>query len=103
VSGFKEHLIVTCSEAREQGCQMVYFQTKNPDLGKFWRVLEWKMLVYFTVIWYILKVYFVAIWYIFPRLGMLHLEKSGNPAQENPINLRRYNCEQFCLLRNPEF
>jgi hypothetical protein len=25
-------------------CQMVYFQTKNPNLGKFWRVLQWKML-----------------------------------------------------------
>jgi hypothetical protein len=24
----------------QQGCQMVYFQTKNPDLGKFWRALE---------------------------------------------------------------
>jgi hypothetical protein len=20
-----------------QGCQMVYFRTKNPDLGNFWR------------------------------------------------------------------
>jgi hypothetical protein len=26
----------------DQGCQMVYFQTKNPNLGKFWRVSEWK-------------------------------------------------------------
>jgi hypothetical protein len=34
-----------------QGCQMVYFQTKNPNLGKFWRALEWKLLVYFMVIW----------------------------------------------------
>jgi hypothetical protein len=25
-----------------QGCQMVYFQTKNPNLGKFWRALECK-------------------------------------------------------------
>jgi hypothetical protein len=23
-----------------QGCQMVYFQTKNPTLGKFWSVLQ---------------------------------------------------------------
>jgi hypothetical protein len=29
-----------------QGCQMVYFQTKNPSMGKFWRALEWKSLVY---------------------------------------------------------
>jgi hypothetical protein len=27
-------------------CQMAYFQTKNPDLGKFLWVLQWKMLVY---------------------------------------------------------
>jgi hypothetical protein len=24
-----------------------FFQTKNTSLGKFWRVLQWKMLVYF--------------------------------------------------------
>jgi hypothetical protein len=23
-----------------QGCQMVYFQTKNPNLGNFWSVLK---------------------------------------------------------------
>jgi hypothetical protein len=26
-----------------QGCQMVSFQTKNPNLGKFWRAWDWKM------------------------------------------------------------
>jgi hypothetical protein len=31
---------------------MVYFQTKNPNLGKFWRTLKRKMLVYFMTIWY---------------------------------------------------
>jgi hypothetical protein len=35
-----------------QGCQMVYFQTKNPNWGKLWRVLQWKLLVYFPTIWY---------------------------------------------------
>jgi hypothetical protein len=29
-----------------QGCQMVYFYTKNPNLCIVWRSLEWKMLVY---------------------------------------------------------
>jgi hypothetical protein len=24
---------------------MVYFKTKNPNLGKFWRAVEWKRLV----------------------------------------------------------
>jgi hypothetical protein len=36
------------------GLPEVFFQTKNPNLGKFWRALEWKMLVYFMAIWYIL-------------------------------------------------
>jgi hypothetical protein len=30
------------------------FSNKNPNWGKFWRVLQWKMLVYFTVFCYIL-------------------------------------------------
>jgi hypothetical protein len=38
-----------------QGCQMVYFQTENPNLGKFWRVLQWKMLIYFMDTWSILR------------------------------------------------
>jgi hypothetical protein len=53
------------------------------------------ILVYITVIWYILwpfgilydhLVYFMAIWYIFghlvyfPRIGMLPQEKYGNPG-----------------------
>jgi hypothetical protein len=58
-----------------QGCQMVCFQTKNPNFGKFCRVLQWKILVYFMTIWSILRpfgifyghlVYFAVIWYIFP-------------------------------------
>jgi hypothetical protein len=38
-----------------QGCQMVCFQTENPNLGKFWRVLQWKMMVYFMDTWSILR------------------------------------------------
>jgi hypothetical protein len=35
---------------------MVYFQTKNPNLGKFWRALDRKMLKYlFTAILNILQ------------------------------------------------
>jgi hypothetical protein len=60
-----------------QGCQMVCFQTKNLNLGKFWRALDWKMLIYFMAIWNILRTFdiiysllsrFVVIWYIFPVL-----------------------------------
>jgi hypothetical protein len=39
------------SSTTRQCCQMVYFQTKNPNLGKFWRALVWKMLIYFMDIW----------------------------------------------------
>jgi hypothetical protein len=45
-----------------QVCQMVYFRTKNPNLGKFLRSSEGKSydnLEYFTDIWY----NFMAIWY----------------------------------------
>jgi hypothetical protein len=67
---------------------MVYFHTKNPTLGKFLKVLQWKTLVHFMDIW---SMYFTAIWYIlwlswsfgtniFPRLGMLYREKSDNPV-----------------------
>jgi hypothetical protein len=63
-----------------QGCQMVSFQTKNPNLGKFWKALDWKMLIYLMAIWNILQtfgifyghlVHFVFIWYIFPGFGIM--------------------------------
>jgi hypothetical protein len=46
----------------KQGCQMVCFQTKNTNLGKFLRALDWKMFVYY----FILQTdrYFMTIWYI---------------------------------------
>jgi hypothetical protein len=44
-----------------QGCQMVYFQNKNPNLCKFWSAFDLENvvifhghLVYFTDIWDIL-------------------------------------------------
>jgi uncharacterized membrane protein len=70
---------------------MVSFQTKNPNLGKFWRALNSKMSIYFMAIWNILQtfgifydhlVHFVFIWYIFSSLGNVYQEKSGNPARE---------------------
>jgi hypothetical protein len=32
-----------------------FFHTKNPYLGKFWRALEWTMLVCFMTFWNILR------------------------------------------------
>jgi hypothetical protein len=62
---------------------MAYFQTKNPNLGKFWRVLEWKIVIFSVVIWNILLpcgifllinvkfcgylVYYYQFWYVLPR------------------------------------
>jgi hypothetical protein len=77
---------------------MAFIQTKNPNMDKFWRALQWKMLVYFMAIWSILQllgifcghlVYFVAIWYMLwlfsSRFGMLSQEKSGIPAMMESI------------------
>jgi hypothetical protein len=57
----------------------------NQKLGKLWRGLEWKMPVYFMVIWKLLQSIWpfgdgVAIWYVFPRFALLWQEKSGNPV-----------------------
>jgi hypothetical protein len=59
-------------------------------MGKYWRVMQWKMLVYYV---YGHLVYFMPLWYIvhpfdtflvnlmyFSRFGILHQEKSGNPG-----------------------
>jgi hypothetical protein len=60
------------------------FKPKNPKLGKLWRVLLLKILVYFKTIWCILRpfeifygrlVYFVVIWHILPHFGILEQEK----------------------------
>jgi hypothetical protein len=68
---------------------MVCFQTKNPNLGKFLRALDGKMLIYFMTIWNILRtfgkfydhlVHFVLIWYSFSGFGIMYRQKSGNPV-----------------------
>jgi hypothetical protein len=77
---------------------MVYFQTKIPILGKFWMVLEWKVLVYFMALWSVLRtfgifhghsVYFGYVWYIFSRFGMLYKDKSGNIGS-NGVDKKRF-------------
>jgi hypothetical protein len=61
-----------------QGCQMICSQTKNSNLGKFWRALDWKMLIYFLAfgifnghfgIFYDYLVHIVFIWYILCSFG----------------------------------
>jgi hypothetical protein len=69
---------------------MVYFQTKNINLGKIRRALEWKMLSYFMTIWNILLqfcilysrvVEFVGSYLVyFCRFGMLGPRKIWQPC-----------------------
>jgi hypothetical protein len=47
---------------------MAYFQTKNPDLGMFWRVLQFKMFVYYMAMWST----FPDIWYILWPFGIFN-------------------------------
>jgi hypothetical protein len=70
---------------------MVYFQTKNSNLGPFWRALDRKIWIYFMAIWNILQtvgicsdhlVHFVLIWYIFSGFDYMYKETSGNPETD---------------------
>jgi hypothetical protein len=66
---------------RKQGCQMAYFQPKNPNLGKFWRFLKWRccyILCPFGT-FYSNLVYFMPIWYTL----LYYQGKSGNPARRS--------------------
>jgi hypothetical protein len=72
----------------------MYFQTKNPDLGKFWMAMQWKMLVFLMAILSKLQLHGIfyghlahlgVIWYIFTvlvfctyRKHLLSLSGSGN-------------------------
>jgi hypothetical protein len=55
-----------------QGCQMAYFQTKNPNCGIFWEAFEWKILLYFMDIWYFESCLLncIAVWYILCSFGI---------------------------------
>jgi hypothetical protein len=62
----------------QQGFQMVCFQTKNHNLRKFWRALDWKILWPFVIFYghleYLMNIWckpFVFIWYIFSSFGIM--------------------------------
>jgi hypothetical protein len=80
---------------------MVYFQTKNLDLDKFWRVLQWKMPVYYTAIWFILLLfgvtcvhlsYFMVILYIFFTFWYVALRKIWQPCIGVDFGHKVHNC-----------
>jgi hypothetical protein len=52
---------------------MVYFQTENPNLGKFWRVWQWKMLIcifYGHFVYFMAFLYICRLFSIFSRFGI---------------------------------
>jgi hypothetical protein len=85
---------ITTKPRRQQGCQMVCFQTKNTNLGKFCRALHWKMFIYFMATWNILwrsdifydhLIHFLFIWYNFSSFGIKYQEKSGNHGRQGSL------------------
>jgi hypothetical protein len=88
---------------------MVCFQTKNPNLGKFRRLLHWKMLVFlnghfvhFTVLCYILWTFGIVCGNLvyFSRFGILCEEKSGNPGLDNTTQPRRQGIFKNAFISN---
>jgi hypothetical protein len=59
------------AQYRDSGLPEGRFAYQNPNLGKFLRALEWKLLVYCTTIWYTLYVH-TAIWYIARQYDILY-------------------------------
>jgi hypothetical protein len=53
----------------QQGCQMVFCRTKNPNLGKFWRAREWNMLAHFNrhLEHFVAFGMLFPFWYVAPR------------------------------------
>jgi hypothetical protein len=68
-----------------------YFQTKNTNLGKFWRALDWIMLIYFVAYWeYLTDIWDILLPFVTFCVHLVHTfipvlvscakKKSGNPA-----------------------
>jgi hypothetical protein len=83
---------------------MVCFQTKNPNLGKFWRALDWKMLISCTGIWNILwtfGIYFsticVHLVQLFRFWCIMHQVKSGNPGADLKVQAIHHSRLRCCF------
>jgi hypothetical protein len=68
------------------------FQTKNPNLGIFWKASQWKTLIHILAIWYILWAfgiftdhfeYFVVFWYIFSQFWYSVSRNSGSTEKNH--------------------
>jgi hypothetical protein len=74
----------------------MYFRTKKTYLGKFWKVLQWKILVFFMALLSILRpivifyghlVHFVDIWYVFPRFWYVVPRKIWQPCSVDSLSI----------------
>jgi hypothetical protein len=81
---------------RDQGCQVVYFQTKIKNEyifggscnGRCWLFYGHMAYIHTLQTFGILYghfVYFVVIWYIFPHFDMTYQEKSGDTGFSSTI------------------
>jgi hypothetical protein len=55
--GANVHRLVMSFMIFTQGCQMVYFPTKNTNLNQFLRASDWMMLIHFMAIWNIRRTF----------------------------------------------
>jgi hypothetical protein len=86
-----------------------FFSNQKNNLGKFWRALDLKMLLYFMAIWNILQtfgilydhlVHFVFVRYIFSGFGIMCEEKSGNPDPCKVFSSHEPGCNLELVKRN---
>jgi hypothetical protein len=97
---FKYFLIIRTSPSYVwQGCQMVSFQTKNPNFGKFWKASEWKMFVYFMTIWNIFG-HLVLFMAVFVYLVFDHLVYFSHFGMFGPRKIWQPWCRARCSTAN---
>jgi hypothetical protein len=98
---------------REQGCQMLYFQTKNHNLSKFWRILQcWHILwtfglfsdnlinfMAYGIIGGNFGIFFpVLVWCTEKNLATLHASRGSPPTTsvtKEPILRSRQRCKNL--------
>jgi hypothetical protein len=85
----------------KQGCQMVCFQTKNPNLGKYWRVFAMKdvgifygCLVHFTVFSYILWTFGIV------HGNLVYFSRFGIFTKKNLATLLKSRVTRWVIAQN---
>jgi hypothetical protein len=81
---------------------MVYFQTENHNLGKFWRVFVDIQSIFlpFGIFYGHLIYVFCGHLVYFPRCGLFYQEKSGSPVAHRDFSLRCNGTRQFFVYIN---